>query len=194
MLTSPFRACPGLLFPLLASALFAACSTGGEEDDDDDSSGGTETGYAVGDVATDFTLPDQDGEAVTLSQFQGSRILLDFSALWCAPCAEAAEGANGMQEELSQEFPFQYVMVIIQDEQLQPAQVEHAAYWAYEFGLTIPVLADEVNAVAAGYLGAEGMGNLPQFFLLDEEFVIRDIRVGYGTGDEQALKDALRGL
>ncbi len=40
----------------------------------------------VGDKAIDFQLPDQDGNLVGLSNFQGKYILLDFMSSGCGPC------------------------------------------------------------------------------------------------------------
>ncbi len=40
----------------------------------------------VGDKAPDFSITDLNGDTVSLSDFKGEYILLDFWASWCVPC------------------------------------------------------------------------------------------------------------
>ena len=48
--------------------------------------GPPQSGYLPGDIAPDFTLEDQNGNDVSLSDFAGKYVILAFCASWCVPC------------------------------------------------------------------------------------------------------------
>jgi cytochrome c biogenesis protein CcmG/thiol:disulfide interchange protein DsbE len=69
----------------------------------------------------DFTMKDVAGKDVTLSQFKGKVILLDFWATWCGPCKVEIPGFVEFQEKYGR-HGFQVVGVSVDDtaQQLLP--------------------------------------------------------------------------
>lgn len=54
---------------------------------------------AIGSVAPDFTLQAPDGKEVSLSDYRGKNILLDFWASWCGPCLREVPNVKKVYDE-----------------------------------------------------------------------------------------------
>ena len=99
-------------------------------------------GLEAGEIAPDMRLVDQFGNEVSLWQFYGDLIVLDFSTMWCAPCAELAEGVTETWEEFEGEG-FQYLTILSQDVYSNVPDVEDLDSWATDHAITAPVLSDD---------------------------------------------------
>jgi peroxiredoxin len=55
----------------------------------------------IGSAAPDFTVQDSDRK-VTLSQFRGNVVVLNFWASWCPPCVEELPSLISMQSRMRQ--------------------------------------------------------------------------------------------
>lgn len=59
--------------------------------------------------APDFTVPNLFGGRVTLSDYRGQYVLLDFWATWCAPCREEVPHLKNVYEEFGDDRRFEMI-------------------------------------------------------------------------------------
>ena len=58
-----------------------------------------ESKLAVGDMAPDWKAKDSSGNLISLKDFRGKTVLLDFWALWCAPCKKSMPNIQKLYDE-----------------------------------------------------------------------------------------------
>ena len=127
-------------------------------------------GVNVGDLAPDFTLIDLDGNQLSLSDFRGKMVFINFWATWCPPCrAEMPE-----MEAIHQEYKAEDVIVIgvdiLESEDKVRQFIEHGGYsWTF--------VIDATGAVAADY----NINVIPTSYFIDEEGIIRAVDFGAMT-------------
>lgn len=59
--------------------------------------------YAEGSLAPDFTLADQNGQSISLHEYKGKVIYLNFWASWCRPCMAKIDQLKAIQTDLEQQ-------------------------------------------------------------------------------------------
>jgi peroxiredoxin len=129
-----------LLLPLACSAEPHGAETG-EED------GGR--GRAGTMPAPDFTLPNLAGEPVSLAEFRGKTVVIDFWATWCPPCIFQVPELNAFWEANRDSGEVVVLGVAVDVE-----GAEVVAPWAEAEGIRYPVLiGDEGLAREFGAMG-----------------------------------------
>ncbi len=154
----------------LAVSFFTACKKESPTSPSPPSPPPPSYGSKVGDTAADFSAIDQRGQTISLYQYYGKVILINFSADWCGPCREEA----GHLEALFQNYKargFQIITLLISG---SPAD------WASQYKLTFPVLDDNSQTLWNIY----GEGYVPLNIILDRKMTIRYKEAGY---DESSI-------
>ena len=135
----------------------------------------------VGAPAPDFTLADVSGTQVSLSDFKGQVVLLNFWATWCPPCK--LEMPTLQQHYV--DFKDQGLVVVGVEAGEPKAEVQA---FAAEQQLTFPILPDEKSAVTDQYRVLA----LPTTFVIDRQGVI--VRQHRGMMDEAQVDEYLAAL
>jgi glutathione peroxidase-family protein len=131
-------------------------------------------GIYRGNIATNFTETDSQGNEITLESFRGNVILLTFSAMWCGPCRlEAPELVN--LYNTYKEQGLEIVQCIYQEEAGNPSDLSDLARWINEFGMTFTVFNDPDRSTVNTY----NFDGIPYNVLIGRDFIIWYIIEGY---------------
>lgn len=162
---------------------FSWSSTSGTWPDFSGSAAGVSgTGYEPGDTIGDTTLMDQFGNDISLYQFYGYVILLNFSSGWCGPCRAVADDFQVMWAE-ERENGFIVIQVILDNDAMTEPDQAWLEGWVSQYGIDFPVLSGHNSESWQGFnSGSLSDGSIPFSVLLDKDM---SIVAGYtGSGSE----------
>ena len=117
--------------------------------------------------APSFMLPDLNGNSVSLSDFQGKLVLLDFFATWCVPCRVEIPGFI----ELYQKYKSRGLVVVGIATDVEGLEVVKP--YAKELQIDYPVVIGDIEVVKA-----YGVPGLPTNLIIDQQGGIRFQYVG----------------
>lgn len=106
----------------------------------------------------DFTLPTLDGDMVTLSDFKGKVIILDFWATWCGPCKIEIPSFIELQTEYG-DAGLQILGV-----SLDRGNKEEVLNFCDKLGVNYPVLLDD-GTVSRRF----GIQYIPTTYIIDRD-------------------------
>jgi peroxiredoxin len=108
--------------------------------------------------APDFTLRDLNGETVSLEDYRGKLIFLNFWATWCMPCRSEMPS----MERLYIEFKDRGFTMLAVDLREGTGKVKA---FREKFKLSFPILLDSDGRVGRMY----GVRSIPTTYLIDQE-------------------------
>jgi cytochrome c biogenesis protein CcmG/thiol:disulfide interchange protein DsbE len=129
-------------------------------------------GINIGNVARDFTLESLDGGQVSLSDYGGSVVLVNFWATWCPPCrAEIPDLDSAYRAHKDEGF-----VVLGVDVEESRQQVES---FMADVDVTYPMLLDGKGQVMKAYR----VRGLPMSVIVDRDGVVQVRHMGYLSAD-----------
>lgn len=135
-----------------------------------------------GQQAPDVQTTTLDGEVVSLSDYEGKKVFLNFWATWCPPCIEEMPH---MQKYYENEAEEQNVEILAVNLTNMDNGINRVKSFVSDYKLTFPILLDET-----GLLGEEFQAiTVPTTYLLNEEGVI--IKKITGPMDQEMMAELI---
>jgi peroxiredoxin len=128
----------------------------------------TTTAGLVGHAAPDFTLTDMQGQKVTLSQFRGKVVVLNFWATWCPPCREEMPSMERLHRDL--ESKGLVMLAVNVEENGKKAVSQFLQKTPYSF----PILLDSESDAQNAY----GVFRFPESYIIDRNGVVVEKIIG----------------
>lgn len=137
----------------------------------------------IGDAAPGFEAPTLDGGKITLDDFRGKFVLLDFWATWCGPCIAETPNLKDTFEAFGEGGKFAMIGLSLDDNAEAPRKYveENALGWIQVF-----LGSFSETEVPSDY----GVFAIPSIWLIgpDGKVVAKNLR---GAGIKQAIAEAL---
>ena len=109
----------------------------------------------------DFTLPLLDGTKVTLSQFKGKVVFLNFWATWCGPCRSEMPSMEAVYQQLKDKG-FEILAVNLGESK------DKVSGFMNEYKLTFPSVLDERQIAGSQY----NIRAIPTTYIIDRRGLI----------------------
>ncbi|KIL53163.1 peroxiredoxin family protein [Jeotgalibacillus campisalis] len=136
-----------------------------------------------GQKAPDFDTVTVEGENISLDDYQGKKVILNFWTTWCPPCIEEMPHMQKYYEENAEDQNVEILAVNLTTRDNGNRRVES---FVKDYGLTFPVLLDESGQLGETYYAF----TIPTTYLLDEEGIVTKKLMG--PMDQEMMKDLMR--
>jgi peroxiredoxin len=133
--------------------------------------------------APDFTLEDLDGQPVSLADFRGKIVILDFWATWCDPCKESFPGMKLVVEKFKDDENIRFLF--INSWERVENWKKNASDFMSENNYPFHVLLDTQNRVITDF----EVDSIPTKFIIDRKGKIRFKSVGYSGRTDKLVEE-----
>jgi cytochrome c biogenesis protein CcmG/thiol:disulfide interchange protein DsbE len=133
--------------------------------------------------APDFVLHDLHGKKVSLNQFKGKPILINFWATWCGPCKEELPSIQRLHDASKSNGDIQIVAISI-----DRSNIEKVNQYARDLNLTFPILLDPDRIARKPYF----VRSLPTSYLIDADGKLQGFISGARQWDSPAATQVFR--
>jgi thiol-disulfide isomerase/thioredoxin len=136
-----------------------------------------------GGPAPAFALGARGGHDVSLAQYRGQVVMINFWASWCGPCRQEMPLLEGIYKKYNK-LGFTLLGVNVEPDS------KAADDWLKATPVSFPILYDKDSKVSQLY----EVGGMPSTVFIDRSGKLRKLHRGYKPGDENEYLDTIRAL
>jgi peroxiredoxin len=136
-----------------------------------------------GAAAPQFSLAGRGGQNVSLAQYKGQVVMINFWASWCGPCRQEMPLLESIYKKYNK-LGFTMLGVNVEPDS------NAANAWLKETPVSFPILYDTESKVSKLY----DVAGMPTSVIIDRAGKVRLIHRSYRPGDENEYLDSIRSL
>ena len=133
--------------------------------------------------APQFTLSARGGQDVSLAQYHGQVVMINFWASWCGPCRQEMPLLESIYKKYNK-LGFTLLGVNVEPDS------KAADDWLQATPVSFPILYDKESKVSKLY----EVAGMPSTVIIDRHGKLRMLHRGYKAGDENEYLDSIRSL
>jgi thiol-disulfide isomerase/thioredoxin len=133
--------------------------------------------------APTFSLPARGGSTISLNQYKGQVVMINFWASWCGPCRQEMPLLENIYKKYGK-MGFTLIGVNVEPD------TKAAENWLKQTPVSFPVLFDTDSKVSKLY----NVSGMPSTVFIDRKGNFRVLHQGYKPGDENEYLDQIRTL
>jgi len=138
---------------------------------------------SAGGPAPTFTLASRAGQDVSLAQYKGQVVMLNFWASWCGPCRQEMPLLESIYKKYNK-MGFTMIGVNVEPDS------NAANQWLRATPVSFPILYDRDSKVSKLY----DVAGMPSTVIIDRSGKVRVLHRGFKPGDENEYLDSIRTL
>jgi len=133
--------------------------------------------------APDFKLAARGGGEISLSQYRGQVVMINFWATWCGPCRQEMP----LLESIYKKYGKMGFVLLGVNVEPDPSAAEE---WLKQTPVSFPILYDTDSKVSKLYK----VTGMPSSVFIDRQGRLRVLHRGYKPGDENEYLNQIRAL
>lgn len=159
---------------LLISIFIISCSKNGEPPP------------AIGKAAPLFEIRTLEGNNLSLSDFRGKVVLIEFWATWCPPCKASIPEIEALKKKFNDND-----LVVLGINLDEGSDIkDRVAAFKEAYRITYPIGLDSEGKVSSKYR----VSSIPMIYLLDRDLRVARIYTGYTPGMGEKIAKEIKAL